>query len=418
MRGIRLGSAFGIPIQLNWTFLLILPVFAWIIGSDIITLAELVNNVLGSSIPTEPLTVGSLPWLLGFAAAGGLFFGVLLHEFGHSLVAMRYGLEIESITLWLLGGVASFREMPEDWHKEFNIAIAGPVVSVLVGVVSYIAFTLTPASLGPLQFVLGYLALMNVTLAVFNMLPGFPMDGGRVLRALLARKRPHAQATQLAAEVGKIFAFLLGMVGLFAFSPLFILLAFFIYIAASGEAQQSTLKAAFQGVTVQDIMTPDEELHVVEEGTTVAELLGRMFTERHTGYPVVDTRGELVGMVTLDDARTIKEVERDAYRGRRGDGTRREEHRPRCRCDHRPTDDAGTRRRSAARGRQPGRPGGHHLQDGSDDRVQRDPEPGRQHVDHPVRRIDIRPAIDPLTGGTPPPEWRLLIRTCDRKLDP
>jgi len=314
MRGIRLGSAFGIPIQLNWTFLLILPVFAWIIGSDIITLAELVNNVLGSSIPTEPLTVGSLPWLLGFAAAGGLFFGVLLHEFGHSLVAMRYGLEIESITLWLLGGVASFREMPEDWHKEFNIAIAGPVVSVLVGVVSYIAFTLTPASLGPLQFVLGYLALMNVTLAVFNMLPGFPMDGGRVLRALLARKRPHAQATQLAAEVGRIFAFLLGMVGLFAFSPLFILLAFFIYIAASGEAQQSTLKAAFQGVTVQDIMTPDEELHVVEEGTTVAELLGRMFTERHTGYPVVDTRGELVGMVTLDDARTIKEVERDAYR--------------------------------------------------------------------------------------------------------
>jgi len=314
MRGIRLGSAFGIPIQLNWTFLLILPVFAWIIGSDIITLAELVNNVLGSSIPTEPLTVGSLPWLLGFAAAGGLFFGVLLHEFGHSLVAMRYGLEIESITLWLLGGVASFREMPEDWHKEFNIAIAGPVVSVLVGVVSYIAFTLTPASLGPLQFVLGYLALMNVTLAVFNMLPGFPMDGGRVLRALLARKRPHAQATQLAAEVGKIFAFLLGMVGLFAFSPLFILLAFFIYIAASGEAQQSTLKAAFQGVTVQDIMTPDEELHVVEEGTTVAELLGRMFTERHTGYPVVDTRGELVGMVTLDDDRTIKEVERDAYR--------------------------------------------------------------------------------------------------------
>ena len=314
MRGIRLGSAFGIPIQLNWTFLLILPIFAWIIGSDIITLAELVNNVLGSSIPTEPLTVGSVPWLLGFAAAGGLFFGVLLHEFGHSLVAMRYGLEIESITLWLLGGVASFREMPEDWHKEFTIAIAGPVVSVLVGVVSYIAFILTPASLGPLQFVLGYLALMNVTLAVFNMLPGFPMDGGRVLRALLARKRPHAQATQLAAEVGKIFAFLLGMVGLFAFSPLFILLAFFIYIAASGEAQQSTVKAAFQGVTVRDIMTPGEGLHVVEEGTTVAELLGRMFTERHTGYPVVDTRGELVGMVTLDDARTIKEIERDAYR--------------------------------------------------------------------------------------------------------
>ena len=314
MRGIRLGSAFGIPIQLNWTFLFILPIFAWIIGSDIRRLAGFVNDVLGSSIAIDPLTVGSLPWILGFAAAGGLFFGVLLHEFGHSLVAMRYGLEIESITLWLLGGVASFKEMPEDWHKEFNIAIAGPVVSVLVGVVSYVGFVLTPASLGPLQFVLGYLALMNIVLAVFNMLPGFPMDGGRVLRALLARTRPHAQATQLAAEVGKIFAFMLGILGLFAFSPLFIILAFFIYIAASGEAQQSTVKAAFQGVTVRDIMTPGDELHVIDQEATISELLGRMFAERHTGYPVVDTPGELVGMVTLDDARTIKEIERDAYR--------------------------------------------------------------------------------------------------------
>ncbi|ATW90105.1 Zn-dependent protease [Halohasta litchfieldiae] len=314
MRGIRLGSAFGIPIQLNWTFLFILPIFAWIIGSDIVQLTELVNNVLGGSISTEPLTAGSMPWILGFAAAGGLFFGVLLHEFGHSLVAMRYGLEIESITLWLLGGVASFKEIPEDWHKEFNIAIAGPVVSVLVGVVSFIAFMLTPANLSAVQFVLGYLAVMNIGLAIFNMLPGFPMDGGRVLRALLARKRPHAQATQMAAEVGKIFAFMLGLLGLFAFSPLFILLAFFIYIAASGEAQQSTVKAAFEGITVRDIMTPGAELHVIEEEATIAELLNRMFTERHTGYPVVDSRGDLVGMVTLDDARTIKEVERDAYR--------------------------------------------------------------------------------------------------------
>jgi len=314
MRGIRLGSAFGIPIQLNWTFLFILPVFAWIIGSDIVLLTELVNNVLGGSISTEPLTTGSMPWILGFAAAGGLFFGVLLHEFGHSLVAMRYGLEIESITLWLLGGVASFKEIPEDWHKEFNIAIAGPVVSVLVGVVAFIGFTLVPANLGAVQFVLGYLAVMNIGLAIFNMLPGFPMDGGRVLRALLARNRPHAQATQLAAEVGKIFAFLLGIVGLFNFSPLFILLAFFIYIAASGEAQQSTVKAAFQGITVRDIMTPGEKLHVVEEDATIAELLGQMFTERHTGYPVVDRQDNLVGMVTLDDARTIKEIERDAYR--------------------------------------------------------------------------------------------------------
>ena len=313
MRGLHLGRVFGIPVQLNWTFLLILPIFAWIIGSDIIRLTELVNNILGSAIAADPLTAGLTPWLLGTAAAGGLFAGVLLHEFGHSLVAMRYDVEIDSITLWLLGGVASFKQIPEDWRQEFNIAIAGPLVSVGVGVVAFVAFQLLPTALDPVRFVVGYLALMNVGLAVFNMLPGFPMDGGRVLRALLARNRPHARATQLASEVGKTFAFALGLLGLFAFSPLMILLAFFIYIAASGEAQQSTLKAAFEGVTVGDIMTPATELLVVDPETTVTDLLNRMLTERHTGYPVVDSREELIGMVTLDHARSVKEVERDAY---------------------------------------------------------------------------------------------------------
>jgi len=313
MRGLRLGRVFGIPVQLNWTFLLILPIFAWIIGSDIVRLTELVNDLLGSAIASDPLTVGLTPWLLGTAAAGGLFGGVLLHEFGHSLMAMRYDVEIDSITLWLLGGVASFKEIPEDWHQEFNIAIAGPAVSVLLGVIAFVVFQTLPTALDPVRFVVGYLALMNVGLAVFNMLPGFPMDGGRVLRALLARNRPHARATQLASEVGKTFAFVLGLFGLFAFSPLMILLAFFIYMAASGEAQQSMLKSAFQGVTVGDIMTARQELLVVDPETTISDLLTRMLTERHTGYPVVDSREELIGMVTLDDARSITEVERDAY---------------------------------------------------------------------------------------------------------
>ena len=313
MRGLRLGRLFGIPVQLNWTFLLILPIFAWIIGSDIVRLTELVNDLLGSAIASDPLTVGLTPWLLGTAAAGGLFAGVLLHEFGHSLVAMRYDVEIDSITLWLLGGVASFKAIPEDWRQEFTIAIAGPVVSVLLGVIAFVVFQTLPTALDPVRFVVGYLALMNVGLAVFNMLPGFPMDGGRVLRALLARTRPHARATQLASEVGKTFAFVLGLFGLFAFSPLMILLAFFIYMAASGEAQQSMLKSAFQGVTVGDIMTARQELLVVDPETTISDLLTRMLTERHTGYPVVDSREELIGMVSLDDARSITEVERDAY---------------------------------------------------------------------------------------------------------
>jgi CBS domain-containing protein len=151
-----------------------------------------------------------------------------------------------------------------------------------------------------------------VGLAVFNMLPAFPMDGGRVLRALLARNKPHAKATQQAAGVGKLFAFLLGLVGLLGFNVILILLAFFIYIAASSESQQTVMKAAFEGVTVADIMTKKEELHTVSPDTTVAELIDRMLLERHTGYPVV-AEGNIVGMITLDDTQQIQTVERDAY---------------------------------------------------------------------------------------------------------
>ncbi|AFK18012.1 CBS domain-containing protein [Haloferax mediterranei ATCC 33500] len=312
MRGIRIGSAFGIPIRLDLTFLIVLPLFAWLIGSDVANLTLVINELFGTSIDGAAISDGSLQWILGGAAAIGLFAGVLLHEFGHSLVAMRYGYEIESITLWLFGGVARFKEIPEDWKQEFTIAVAGPIVSVAIGLVSYAGFLLLPESQAPAQFVLGYLALVNITLAAFNMLPGFPMDGGRVLRAILARSRPHAKATQMAAEVGKVFAFLLGIFGLF-FNLFLVALAFFIYIGASGEAQQTVLKATFEDVVVRDIMTPRESLDVVDETTSVAELLERMFVERHTGYPVL-RNGDLVGMVTLDDARSVKEVERDAFR--------------------------------------------------------------------------------------------------------
>ncbi|WP_101295197.1 M50 family metallopeptidase [Halegenticoccus soli] len=312
MRGIRIGSAFGIPIRLDFTFLLVLPLFAWLIGADVANLAAVINDLFGSAIAVDELTAGSMPWILGTAAAVGLFLCVLLHEFGHSLVAMRYGYEIDSITLWLFGGVARFTEMPEDWKQEFAIAVAGPIVSVLLGVVSYVGFLALPGSQAAAKFVLGYLALTNVVLAAFNMLPGFPMDGGRVLRALLARNRPHARATQIAAEVGKVFAFLLGIFGLFQ-NLFLVALAFFIYIGASSEAQQTVMKAAFQDVTVRDIMTPREDLHTIEADASISDLMDRMFRERHTGYPVMRD-GRLVGMVTLNDARSVREVERDAYR--------------------------------------------------------------------------------------------------------
>jgi Zn-dependent protease/CBS domain-containing protein len=318
MRRFRIGSAFGIPINVDLTFLLVLPLFAWLIGTQVGQWVEILNTVFGAGIPAEVLTESSLSLVLGLLAAVGLFVGVVLHEFGHSLVAMRFGYPIGSITLWLFGGIAQMDEMPEDWKQELVIAIAGPAVSVALGVISYAAFVVAPVDgslpIASVKFLLGYLAVMNIGLAVFNMMPGFPMDGGRVLRALLARNRPYARATQLAAEVGKVFAILLGLFGLFGGGGLFLVaIAFFIYIGASSEAQQTTMRAAFEGVTVRDIMTPAERVSTVAADESVADLIEQMFRERHTGYPV-ERDGDVVGLVTLDDARAVREVEREAYR--------------------------------------------------------------------------------------------------------
>jgi Zn-dependent protease/CBS domain-containing protein len=263
------------------------------------------------------LSVGVLPWILGIVAALGLFAAIVLHELGHSLVAMHFGFPISSITLWLFGGIAQLSEMPEDWRQELTIAIAGPIVSVALGVLSYIAFVAIPPSgtlaLESIRLVLGYLALMNVLLAGFNMLPGFPMDGGRVLRALLASNRPYARATEIAAEVGKVFAIALGLFGLlFGFNIFLVAIAFFIYIGADSEAKSTTMRAAFEGVTVDQVMTPADTVSTVDARESVANLLETMFSERHTGYPVV-RNGDVVGVVTLSDAKEVREVERDAY---------------------------------------------------------------------------------------------------------
>ncbi|MUV91037.1 CBS domain-containing protein [Halapricum sp. CBA1109] len=317
MRRFRIGSVFGIPIQLDLTFLLVLPLFAYLIGTSVGPTVDLLNNVWGADLPVGPLEEGAIRWVMGLAAALGLFTGVVLHELGHSFVAIRYGYPISSITLWLFGGIAQLEEMPEDWKQELQIAVAGPIVSVALGALSYLAFVSVPTTTGVgtagLKFVLGYLALVNVALAVFNMLPGFPMDGGRVLRALLASRLPYARATNIAAEVGKLFAILLGLFGLFSFNLFLAALAFFIYIGAASEAQTTAMRAAFEGVEVRDVMTPADRIDTVDAEMSVAELLELMFRERHTGYPV-ERNGDIVGLVTLGDARAVREVEREAYR--------------------------------------------------------------------------------------------------------
>ncbi|MEF8842951.1 MAG: site-2 protease family protein [Haloarculaceae archaeon] len=319
MKSFRVGRLFGIPIELDLTFLLVLPLFAYVIGAQVGQWVGILNDVLGAGLDADVLTATpTVAFALGTVAAVGLFLGVVLHELGHSLVARRYGVEISSIRLWIFGGIAQLAELPEDWKKELYIALAGPVVSVALGALAYGAFLAVPGIGGTvgvaLSFLLGYLALMNLALAGFNMLPGFPMDGGRVLRALLARDRPYARATQIAARVGQGFALLLGLFGLFGGGGLFLVaIAFFIYIGASSEAQQTMMRAAFEGVTVRDVMTPAERVDTVTRETSVADLVRRMFTERHTGYPVLES-GRIVGLVTLEDAQSVPEIERDAYR--------------------------------------------------------------------------------------------------------
>ena len=312
MRSFTVGRAFGIPIKLDLTFLLVLPIFAWVIGSQVELWVDYLNMLWDANLDAEALTAGRTKWVLGAIAAVGLFVGVVLHELGHSLVAMRFGFPIDSITLWIFGGIAQLTDQPEDWKEEFLIAIAGPVVSIALGVLSYAALVVLPQGLPTVRFVVGYLALMNLVLAAFNLLPGFPMDGGRVLRALLARTRPFASATKTAAEVGKLFAVLLGLLGLLQFNIILIGIAFFIYVGATSEAQQTVMTTAFRDVRVRDIMTSSEDLDVVSSDTSIADLMETMFRQRHTGYPVVDD-GRLVGMITLDDAREVPEVERDAY---------------------------------------------------------------------------------------------------------
>jgi Zn-dependent protease len=211
MRSLKVAQVWGIPIKIHISLLVVLPLFAWLLGSgqQVELYAGLIEGLTGTPLDTEALTLdGALPWIIGSAAAVGLFVSVALHELGHAWAALRYDFEVESITLWILGGLASLGSIPREWDKEFWIAVAGPITSILTGVVCYAALFAVLSSQPVVVFVVGWLAVTNVVLAVFNMVPAFPMDGGRVLRALLARNQSYAAATRTAAGIGKLFAIL------------------------------------------------------------------------------------------------------------------------------------------------------------------------------------------------------------------
>jgi Zn-dependent protease/CBS domain-containing protein len=303
-----IGHIRGIPIKIHWTLILFLPVLAFIISSQL-------ENVASFQIPYFDLDPGPLLTPEGRIYAGivvaiGLFVSVLLHELGHAVVAMAEGVEVRQITLWILGGLAMLKGITKDPKAEAKIALAGPAVSLALGAIPLGVFAVV--DLGPfVTFPILYLGALNVILAVFNMMPAFPLDGGRVLRAVLGFRMSFAKATTVASNVGKGMAVLLGLVGLFVGDFLLLFVALFIYMAASQEAKGVELFDALERVSVREIM--NTEVPAVRPDAHVDDLIAMMMQTQATGFPVVrdDT---VLGVVTLEDIQSVPEAERSLTR--------------------------------------------------------------------------------------------------------
>jgi Zn-dependent protease len=315
----KIGSIYGIPILIHWTFLLIIPIFAWIIGSQMPLTVSVLSTTFGVPIDTTLLLPWANRYVLGAFVALGLFGGVLLHEIAHCIVAKSKGVPIHSITLLVFGGVSSMEDSSPDPRVELPMALVGPLTSLATGLLFIVLVYIVDAVVesGPLSglliFAFSYLGLLNVSLFAFNLLPAFPMDGGRVLRAILAIRMPLPDATRIAASVGKVFAVVFGLIGVFFLSPLLILIAFFIYIGATQESTAIKYTFLLKDVKIGDIMT--SPVMTVSPYTPVREVIDLMYTTKHLGFPVTE-KGRLVGMVTLADLHKVPPIDREAMQVR------------------------------------------------------------------------------------------------------
>jgi Zn-dependent protease/CBS domain-containing protein len=245
-----------------------------------------------------------------------LFLCVLLHEFGHVFAARRYGVNTTDVTLWPFGGVASLERMPDKPSEELVVAIAGPAVNVVIAAIllAYLGATVTPEQLmqidNPAISMAAKLAGANIFLVLFNLIPAFPMDGGRVLRALLAIRLGHARATELAASIGQGLAVAFGILGIFT-NPMLIVIAVFVFLAASGEASHAQLRAATRGAIVADAMIT--KFQSLGTQATVNEAVEALIRTTQREFPVVDGAGQLRGVLTRDAMiKALKEVGPDA----------------------------------------------------------------------------------------------------------
>ena len=300
MGGFRLGKLFGFEINIDWSWLLIFFL--------------VVYSLAAGYFPTVYPGLGQTAnWLMGIIAALLLFASVLVHEISHSLVARSYGTEIKGITLFLFGGVSQTSEEPKRASEEFWMAIAGPVTSFALAVLFYvlgdigIAYKL-PA---PVVAVFGYLAFINFLLGVFNLVPGFPLDGGRVLRSIIWGSTGDLnKATRYASICGQIVGYALmgiGFANILAGALVgglwLIFIGWFLTGAARSSYQQLQMRQALSGVPVEQVMTTD--VPVIPESTSVRSFVdGQLLRNDYSCYPV--TSGEnVIGVVGAEEVRAV-----------------------------------------------------------------------------------------------------------------
>lgn len=296
---LTLGHIRGIPIRAHFTLLIILPYLAFLMAARFGFVARQAG-VDASQMLLPPLAWGLL--------LGVLLFGcVLLHELGHSLLALRMGGRVRSITLMLLGGVSELQRLPPSPRIEGLVAVAGPLVSLAIGAASLAAWAWLPMP-PDLQFGLFYLGQINVVLGIFNLLPAFPMDGGRVLRALLSVRLSRVQATRVAGWAGTVFAALFVAAGLLSGNLVLALIGVFVWMGARAETAAVTQQERFKGLVVRDVMSPAPE--ALEAHEPVGEAARRMARERVGVLPVAQG-DELVGVVALRHIEALRADERD-----------------------------------------------------------------------------------------------------------
>jgi Zn-dependent protease/CBS domain-containing protein len=273
----KVGRLAGIDVYVHATFVLLM---SWVVFGGWFGGADLEKTLAGA----------------GFML---LLFGcIVLHELGHALAARKFGIQTRDITLLPIGGVARLERMPEDPRQELWVAVAGPAVNLVIAFVlflwlRFIGLTPSEASLDSGSLPARLLAA-NVSLVLFNLLPAFPMDGGRVLRALLALRMEYTRATQIAATIGQGMALLFGFIGLFM-NPFLLFIALFVWIGASQEAGTVEMKSALGGIPVGRAMVTD--FHALDAGDPLSRAVDLVLTGSQVDFPVL-RNGQLAGVLT------------------------------------------------------------------------------------------------------------------------